>query len=454
MLVGLGSKQRDLIRRGCAVLLVCGAAIAVIAPGALADDEFSIYDEATHLDNAWRYSRFDIPRVGHRISPEILSEWSCRGFYDSSVPFPKCAGPDDVVDASFPFSLSNYNTKHPPLYYAVNGVVGRVMVAVTPVDSFVTAARLANMVWLAITMAMVLWIAQMFRMRRWHAVALASVAVSVPSVLTGWFYVNNDVGSYASAWAVVAALVYAHVNRWQSGFRMLVIVGVLACLTKGFTIGAVLAASVAMLMGVAGCGIRSSVGRAMIRRVVVLNAAAGASVVGWIAFNRVVKTDIPYVSPIVRPPLERIPWGKISDQIVRFEFPGGSLFGWMRYEVPALDQSVGLWLLGMEWLLAAAPVALILGLRNTGDAQFARGIGLAAFAGPPLLAAMIITFNLVDGSPGYIRVIDRYHLAVVPFYVVALAIALRGRRIIEPVMFAAAGGGSALVLGAYFAGVF
>ena len=67
---------------------------------------------------------------------------------------------------------------------------------------------------------------------------------------------------------------------------------------------------------------------------------------------------------------------------------------------------------------------------------------------------MIITFNLVDGSPGYIRVIDRYHLAVVPFYVVALAVALRGRRIIEPVMFALVGGGSALVLGAYFAGVF
>lgn len=441
-------------RRGVALALaILMIALAWISPGALANDKFSIFDEATHLDNAWRYSRIDIPRVGHQISPEILSEWSCRGFYDSSVPFPECAGPDEIVDASFPFSISNYNTKHPPLYYAINGVVARVVVAVTPVDSFVTAARLANALWLALTIVMALWIGTLLQLRRWHSVVLAGVAVSVPSALTGWFYVNNDVGSYASAWAVAAALLYAHQVGLDRGYRPLVVTSVLACLTKGFTIGAVLVVSVILLLGVRDTGIRSSAGRVLFRRVVGLNAAAAASVVGWIAFNRTVKTDIPYVSPIVRPPLERIPWAKISDQIIRVEFPGGSLFGWMRYENGFFDQAVQLWLRGSVWFLAAAPLALALGLQHTSAARFSRNIGFGALLGPPMVATMIILFNLLDGSPGYIRVIDRYHLAVVPFYVLALGVALRGRRYVEPLLFGTFAAGSALVMGAYVAGI-
>lgn len=426
------------------IFLVC--ALAMI-PGSRRNPQLSIYDEATHLDNAWRLAHFDIPQVGEKISPTILSEWTCRGFYDPEVKFPECTPPETVEDKSFPFSLSNYNTKHPPLYYAITGVIARVAVAVTPIDSFVTASRIANSFWVALTLIAAWNIGRLLDMRRWQQITLSMAAIALPVPFSGWLYVSNDVGSYATSWIIAAVTLQAAQRGISSSIKPLVIAAVAACLTKGFTFGAVMSSAIVLLTtAVSKDRIERQELHSQLKTVALMVGSGIASVIGWLAFNRIWTSEIPFKSPIVRKPLEGIPWGKISSQIIRFEFPIGELPNYLSTGFAAVDHSLSLWLLGLGWLLTAAPLVAML---STSD-SLSRGFGASAFLGFPLVALMITSFNLLDGTPSYIRVIDRYHIAVMPFSLVALALVSRHHRRFGNSTLTLVGAGTLTVLACYF----
>jgi hypothetical protein len=158
-------------------------------------------------------------------------------------------------------------------------------------------------------------------------------------------------------------------------------------------------------------------------------AASGTAVIGWLTFNRAYKSDIEYVPVIIRPPLEGVPWRAISDQVVRFTFPGGSFPGWLSTDSILIDHGLNLWVLGLTALCSAVPVALMIGLDMRGGQSQARWLGFLGLASSPLLATMIIAFNLLDGSPGFVRIIDRYHLSVIPIWLVCLGTVLTIRRL-------------------------
>lgn len=435
---------RAVVLLGLALLVTSFA----LLPGVRNDPKFSIFDEATHLDNAWRYAHFDVPQIGEKISPEILSEWTCRGFYDPQISFPDCTDADAVGELSFPFSTSNYNTKHPPLYYASVGFTARIAVALTPIDSFVTAARLSNSIWVLVAFAASWQAGKMLSLRRWQRTALSTTSLTIPVVFGGWFYVNNDVGSYASAWVIAALGIHAWTKGVSAAQRSLILASVMACLTKGFTIGAVIALVIFLLFKRETHSPLSIRKNQSMRAIVFVALSAAATVLGWIIINRTWKSDIPYVSPIVRAPLEGIPWGKISEQIVRFEFPIGVLPAYITSSIEAVNKFTYLWLIAVAWILASMPAVAIFRRQEESSRQML-GLGVASLLGYPAIAAMIVAFNLLDGAPGYVTVIDRYHISAIPFSFLLLAAVSTTSRKAANLVYVVLGVGSAVIFATY-----
>lgn len=421
-------------RRALIVLGALAVGFAVVAPGALTDrnQKFSSYDESTHLDNAWRWSHFDAPQKGERISPEILSEWTCRGFYDSKVNFPECTGVEEISDATFPISLSNYNTKHPPIYYVVNGFIGRAIVSFTPVDSFVSAVRLANAVWAALVLVVATTIFRQLKLSRTAAAVLGLLAVLIPVAFWRWTYANNDVASYASGWLIAASALRAKRIGLRAGLAWLTCTAVFGALTKGFTIGAVIAATIVLFPTVwrTEKGEQSSPrrpGLGSLIQLAVPGASAAAAVVGWLGFHAIYKSNIPYAAPFIREPPDGTPWARISEEVIRIAAPIGGLPGWIFSSTGFLSTAYFRWSELLAWLLSISATALVIGLSAERLHNPHRSVGLATLLTPPLLATIVISYNLLDGSPVFIKVIDRYHISVLPFFVISLALVMAAR---------------------------
>lgn len=422
-MIRLGSDANRRVRRAL-FWLVCGAiAVLIVAPGALDEknEKLSNFDEATHLDNAWRWAHFDIPQKGEPISDEILSEWTCRGFYDTSVEFPDCTAVEELDDVQFPISVSNYNTKHPPIYYVVNGFSARALVTLTPVDSFVSAARLANAVWVLLVFVAVSLVSRQLGLTRSATVAIAALAALVPVALWRWTYVNNDVASYTTAWFITAAALRVRRVGLAAGLPALTIASVIGTFTKGFTIGAVIGATILILPDafVSGRTVGDRLRSAL--RALTPGILGTLAVIGWLVFQRIHRSDIPYVPPFIREPPVGIPWARISEQVVRLDAPVGTLPTWLGQQSSFFGVVHQRWLELTTWLLSLSAAFLAIGGSERSALRSHRSLGVAALLSPPALAALIITFNLADGSPVFIRIISRYHMSVLPLFIVALA---------------------------------
>ncbi len=418
-------------RQWLAFLLASLVATVLLTPAALKDERLSMYDEATHLDNAWRWSHFDIPQKGEQISREILSEWTCRGFYDSKVNFPECTPVEGLDDVGFPLSLSNYNTKHPPIYYVVNGFVARGLVALTPIDSFVSAARIANGLWAGLVFVVAVGLFGRLGLGRRPSVVLAVLAVLIPVAFLRWTYVNNDVASYASAWIIAAVALRFKEFGFERGVRLLALASLFGTLTKGFTIGAVVAATIIMLPVAWSLGDRFTDRRRNLATAMVPGFIGGLGVIGWLVIQRLYRSDIPYKVPFVREPPDGWPWAKISAEVIRVTAPVGELPTWMYSVNPFLNTSFDRWLEVLAWLMSAAAAALVMGVAAQRESYPFRSLGVGTLAGPPVLAAIVVSYNMLDGSPVFIRIQDRYHVSVLPFFLIALGAVMASRKGME-----------------------
>lgn len=56
------------------------------------------YDEAAHLDYAWKLAHAAIPFPGSLIDPEILALWSCVGQDNVSLPDCESGAPAEYLD--------------------------------------------------------------------------------------------------------------------------------------------------------------------------------------------------------------------------------------------------------------------------------------------------------------------------------------------------------------------
>jgi len=165
----------------------------------LRETRLSPFDEAAHIDYAWKASGNTLPFPGSKISPEVLDSWSCHG--QKNAPLPPCGS--DAPATSYPAQGENY-LMHPPTFYAITGYLARALLALPPVDDFVVAARIASLAWLAIGM-----IALHLALRAWGiSWGISAPLAALPLTLNLTFQTSASLNNDATATLAGAAAVY------------------------------------------------------------------------------------------------------------------------------------------------------------------------------------------------------------------------------------------------------
>lgn len=154
----------------------------------------SILDEATHADNVYSITQWEIPRKGKYLSQTVLNEWSCFGFWSSDFNMPECGdAPYDPDD--YPAGGYNYNHIHPPPYYVVDAGVSWAIRTFTPIDNFLTSTRLAGAFWLTVgTFAVWLLMLEMG-----ISVGAARTSSALATILPAVIHLNSTVNNDGSA---------------------------------------------------------------------------------------------------------------------------------------------------------------------------------------------------------------------------------------------------------------
>ena len=149
------------------------------------------YDEAAHLDYAWKLAHAAIPFPGSLIDPEILALWSCVG--QDNVSLPDCES--GAPASAYPAGGENY-LMHPPLYYVIPAVLGRSFQAVGL--GFLEGARLGSVLWLFVGMALLYAALRAWRVRWSIAAPVGGFLPSVHLFMVASSTVNNDATSIAA----------------------------------------------------------------------------------------------------------------------------------------------------------------------------------------------------------------------------------------------------------------
>jgi hypothetical protein len=133
--------QRPRLRRTLPLAAIVLFAALLVTLHVRTYTQISPLDEPQHMDYALRLSHGELVRSGDRFGAEMLHEEGCRGI--DSVPSGYQLPCDEPIDLD-QYPLREYNTAeaHPPVYYAITGVGGRLLDRLPVVQSPITGARL------------------------------------------------------------------------------------------------------------------------------------------------------------------------------------------------------------------------------------------------------------------------------------------------------------------------
>ena len=183
------------LRRLIAVALALFAvAVAITAPAALNSRGISPFDEATHIDYAYQVAHGHIPARGSVIAPVIRADMLCRGPASRDVKLTRC-GERNPPAKSFVVGAQNYNFGHPPVYYAITGVLARAAGLPFSGDHFIAFARLAGILWLFAGMLVLYLALRKFRVR-WELAACGALLLALTPAV---FYLDATVTNDAAA---------------------------------------------------------------------------------------------------------------------------------------------------------------------------------------------------------------------------------------------------------------
>src|SRR5262245_20124144 len=150
-------------------------------------------DELQHIDYALKASQGELVRRGDHEGQEALREEACRGL-DNPMPLPSCeARSYDPTD----FQEEGYNTAyaHPPGYYWVSGIGGRLLAALPGVGGPVTGVRLMGALWLGVGLIATWYALGELSIRASARIAVLVLVASAPTVLLFSATVNPDATS-------------------------------------------------------------------------------------------------------------------------------------------------------------------------------------------------------------------------------------------------------------------
>lgn len=424
------------------LLVALGLAVVAVSLGGLhlsRATQWSPFDEHTHIDYAWQISRGSLPRAGSVIAPELLAEWSCARQTNVDFYLPECGA--DAAPEEYPGYGYNYNSGHPPLYYAVTGVIARAVDAVVPGFAFVTAGRVVSLGWLVAGMVVLYAALRRWRVPWQYAAPAVALLPAFPSLLSAATTINPDaaavLGGALALWVLARVVVDG-----KTGWVVPVALTVLVTGTKVMNALALLAVA-AVLLGVA---LWARPPGALRRRTAALAlsipAAVGAVFVAWGAFqdSRAVAGWVSPIDGVSNRPIEGLPFDEwAATFFVGFNLTEGY------YLHPSVNLAVAVvWLSALTPLAVSAPFLGVAGLDRTDPWWL---IGAATMTGV-LVYPTVVQLQVFANSGGtdfFPVVIARYGISLLPLVVACLAAVAARRRLAVP-LWAIAGVGWAVMM--------
>ena len=428
-------RRRDELLTALACLVL---ATVVVVTSAYVYPNISLFDEITHADYARHASQLELVRRGDVLSQEMLDEWACRGPFDGSDALPDC-GSGPYVPAEFPGLGINYNHSHPPTYYVVTGMGARALQAVTGIDSFVLAARLVGILWLAAGMYLVQLAARWAGVGPLVARCVGLLAAFLPTVIHASSTVTNDAAALVAGAGVLVLGLQVLAGRRHPAWLVPATLAVTSL--KVLDIVAIVPVGVLALVA-AWRGVPRRDSRAFL----LWTAAAGAAGLAvHVAFTRLQAIRAPdgeYVNPVSGAngvPIEGFPIRGILQELLDFFPPvrGG-------FRPPAIDGALtGGWQAVVTVLLAGTPVVLLL----LGPRVRSRALGAGVALG---LVAAALLVELQYSSSGEYLLVDpnpRYGLPLLAGVLVCTAVLADRNRWTRWAAAAVTGTGGVVVVG-------
>ncbi len=381
---------------------------------------FSLLDESTHIDYAWRASRFEITHTGQPFSDYTVEQWSCRGQFQ--VPLPPCGS--DTPANEYPNRGEQYNAFHPPGYYVVTGISARALAAVSGVD-FVTAARALGAVWLWAAMFGLYLTMRYWRCRVRYATAAALLISLVPAVLHASSVVTNDAPAALSGVAALFVLGRVMVHRNEGWILPLALAAAAASTKVLNSLGLLVVAAVFLLVAVHRVrrnGWKPTV--PLLRIVFGMVVAVMVIHLGW-GFVQDARAVADYTSPIEgisNRPIHGLPFDEWLPTIV-----GGTSLANNYYLDPEVSSSyLTAWATVLNLLLGVGPFMALAVFRKGTPRWLAGGTVLLGAATFPLLVQVMV----VQGSYSYFaNVPARYGMSLVPVAAAVLAMVAERKRL-------------------------
>lgn len=385
---------------------------------ALAAPALSNIGEWTYVDYAYRISIGELPVQGDNLSPYTLETWSCRGM-DGDIRGETPPPCDEVTErpvTDWPLEGENYNTFHPPLYFAFAAGVGKI--ADTVGIDFTDGARFASALFGAVGVAALYGAIRCWGIGKRNSAGATLIAMSVPALALSSVIVHNDAVSMMAGAAAVwlAARVVKHGNYgWIPPF--LIAAGI--SLTRTMSVVAVLAVGgLAILMG-----LFQKDQRGALKPGFAIALGTMLSYVAWTVFQNGRRPEdyVPSITGLSTDPFTAGDTLAVINTIVGAGAPWGLTRPSRDWY---LDPSLNSWLLeGWSWLLfavflIAVPVGIYCAIKRTGALRYL-GILVVLL---PILTGLIVQAREIASVTAYFRVVPgRYAITAVPLYVAFIA---------------------------------
>lgn len=389
---------------------------------------FSLYDELTHSDYAFRVAHGEVPSAGSKLAPQVRAEAACRGF--AMMPdqhFPKIGR---CGDPSPPFTVArgeNFNFAHPPVYYAVTGVVARIGDTVTADYRFMTFARLTGVLWLAAAVVVLYLAMRRFGVGWWTSLLGALLMISLPMV----FYADATVTNDAPAVLCGALAMFLLARVLVDGRRGLVLPAVLATaatatkVMSGLPFLLVAFACLVLALRAVRTDRRDAVRLGGVAVVILVSFAVVH--LGWEVFQSG-RGDSAWTNPVAGAntvAVSGLPIDEVFGPSFRFPVPFGSD---VRLMPPALD-NLGSTLMVRVWgLIVLAAIGAVLALRSRWSPAFVVA-ALAAVGG--IAWPWVVEVQAAMSGWYFPAPTPRYALALTPLFLLTVVLAVDGKRLVR-----------------------
>jgi hypothetical protein len=387
--------------------------------------QFSPIDELRHLDYALQITRGQVPKLGDKLGQDAMREEACRGidltFSDSGLPWrnPPC---NSTTFQPIKFRDDGWQTAspHPPTYYILSGISGRILRGSGILDGAIDGARLMSALLFGFGFVATFAAGRQLGVRSFPLLAGLTFLITLPGALHSASIVTPDSFAMLAGGGALLATV-----RWKQGLlsnRWLIIVGGLVGFTKVTNL--VMVAAVVTWL-VTDALLQTRDGQRCLSRVktpLLMFAAGALSYGAWISVQSLratISADI--VPQTIMMQFDGIPSLKhlLKPDVLLTWFPPGGNY----YSPRFFNQYVSL-VRSLVWpLLTGSIVMSALRTQKGNDvASLSLFAGLAGFVGAPsFILGTAITSGILVAAEG------RYAVCLLPAYVIAIASQSKGR---------------------------